>query len=52
MKDPKLILVTGATGYAGGRLAYKLLEVDYRVGDSKLCRDIPKRQMRCIPPIF
>jgi uncharacterized protein YbjT (DUF2867 family) len=31
MIDSKLILVTGATGYVGGRLAPKLLEAGYRV---------------------
>jgi len=31
MKDSKLILVTGATGYVGGRLVPKLLEAGYRV---------------------
>ena len=31
MIDTKLILVTGATGYVGGRLVPKLLEVGYRV---------------------
>ena len=31
MTDPKLILVTGATGYVGGRLVPKLLEAGYRV---------------------
>ncbi|HET7142985.1 MAG TPA: NAD(P)H-binding protein, partial [Anaerolineales bacterium] len=31
MTESKLILVTGATGYVGGRLAPKLLEAGYRV---------------------
>jgi len=31
MTEPKLILVTGATGYVGGRLVPKLLEAGYRV---------------------
>ena len=31
MTHPKLILVTGATGYIGGRLVPKLLEAGYRV---------------------
>ena len=31
MKDSKLILVTGATGYVGGRIVPKLLEAGYRV---------------------
>jgi nucleoside-diphosphate-sugar epimerase len=31
MADPKLILVTGATGYVGGRLVPRLLAVGYRV---------------------
>ncbi len=31
MTDKKLILVTGATGYVGGRLVPKLLEAGYRV---------------------
>ncbi|MCE9645458.1 MAG: SDR family oxidoreductase [Chloroflexi bacterium] len=31
MKDSKLILVTGATGYVGGRLVPKLLEAGHRV---------------------
>lgn len=31
MTDTKLILVTGATGYVGGRLVPKLLEAGYRV---------------------
>ena len=31
MPDSKLILVTGATGYVGGRLVPRLLEVGYRV---------------------
>lgn len=31
MSDSKLILVTGATGYVGGRLVPKLLEAGYRV---------------------
>jgi hypothetical protein len=31
MTNPKLILVTGATGYVGGRLVPKLLEAGYRV---------------------
>lgn len=31
MAESKLILVTGATGYVGGRLAPKLLEAGYRV---------------------
>ena len=40
MADPKLILVTGATGYVGGRLVPRLLEAGYRV--RCLVRD-PKR---------
>ena len=31
MTNPKLILVTGATGYVGGRLVPRLLEAGYRV---------------------
>ena len=31
MHQPKLILVTGATGYVGGRLVPRLLEAGYRV---------------------
>jgi uncharacterized protein YbjT (DUF2867 family) len=31
MPSPKLILVTGATGYVGGRLVPRLLEAGYRV---------------------
>ena len=31
MPNKKLILVTGATGYVGGRLVPKLLEAGYRV---------------------
>lgn len=31
MADPKLILVTGSTGYVGGRLVPRLLEAGYRV---------------------
>ncbi len=31
MADSKLILVTGATGYVGGRLVPRLLEAGYRV---------------------
>jgi uncharacterized protein YbjT (DUF2867 family) len=31
MTEPKLILVTGTTGYVGGRLVPKLLEAGYRV---------------------
>jgi len=31
MTDPKLILVTGATGYVGGRLVPRLLDAGYRV---------------------
>jgi len=31
MTGPKLILVTGSTGYVGGRLVPRLLEVGYRV---------------------
>src|SRR4030095_15990246 len=31
MPNSKLILVTGATGYVGGRLASRLLEAGYRV---------------------
>jgi uncharacterized protein YbjT (DUF2867 family) len=31
MNENKLVLVTGATGYVGGRLAPKLLEASYRV---------------------
>src|SRR5512135_1730042 len=31
MPDSKLILVTGATGYVGGRLVPRLVEAGYRV---------------------
>jgi len=31
MTDPKQILVTGATGYVGGRLVPRLLEAGYKV---------------------
>ncbi|HSL46134.1 MAG TPA: NAD(P)H-binding protein, partial [Anaerolineales bacterium] len=31
MPDSKFILVTGATGYVGGRLVPRLLEAGYRV---------------------
>jgi uncharacterized protein YbjT (DUF2867 family) len=31
MQDSKLVLVTGATGYIGGRLVPHLLEAGYRV---------------------
>ena len=31
MTDPKLILVTGATGYVGGRLVPRLIDAGYRV---------------------
>jgi uncharacterized protein YbjT (DUF2867 family) len=44
MKQPKLILVTGATGYIGGRLVPKLLEAGYRV--RCLVRDSSRLQGR------
>lgn len=44
MKDSKLILVTGATGYVGGRLVPKLLEAGYRV--RCLVRDAARLQGR------
>ncbi len=40
MSDPKLILVTGATGYVGGRLVPRLLEAGYRV--RCLARDVQR----------
>ena len=44
MVDSKLILVTGATGYVGGRLAPRLLEAGYRV--RVLARDPSRLQGR------
>jgi uncharacterized protein YbjT (DUF2867 family) len=44
MTDSKLILVTGATGYVGGRLVPRLLEAGYRV--RCLVRDISRLQGR------
>lgn len=44
MTETKLILVTGATGYVGGRLAPKLLEAGYRV--RCLARDPSRLQGR------
>ena len=44
MTDPKLILVTGATGYVGGRLVPKLLEAGYRA--RCLARDPARLQGR------
>ncbi len=44
MTDSKLILVTGATGYVGGRLVPKLLEKGYRV--RCLVRDVSRLQGR------
>jgi uncharacterized protein YbjT (DUF2867 family) len=44
MTDSKLILVTGATGYVGGRLVPKLLEAGYRV--RCLVRDASRLQGR------
>ena len=44
MTDKKLILVTGATGYVGGRLVPKLREAGYRV--RCLVRD-PSRLQGC-----
>lgn len=44
MTDSKLILVTGATGYVGGRLVPKLLEKGYRV--RCLVRDVARLQGR------
>lgn len=44
MTDSKLILVTGATGYVGGRLAPRLLEAGYRV--RVLARDPGRLQGR------
>ena len=45
MSNSKLILVTGATGYVGGRLVPRLLEAGYRVRclvrDPAACRDAP-----------
>src|SRR5512146_2689714 len=44
MSNSKLILVTGATGYVGGRLVPRLLEAGYRV--RCLVRDPNRRQGR------
>ena len=44
MSSPKLILVTGATGYVGGRLVPRLLEAGYRV--RVLVRDPARLQGR------
>ena len=44
MTTPKLILVTGATGYVGGRLVPRLLEAGYRV--RVLVRDPARLQGR------
>jgi len=44
MPTPKLILVTGATGYVGGRLVPRLLEAGYRV--RVLVRDRARLQGR------
>ncbi len=44
MNQPKLILVTGATGYVGGRLIPRLLEAGYRV--RLLVRDARRLQGR------
>ena len=44
MTNDKLILVTGATGYVGGRLVPRLLEAGYRV--RLLVRDSTRLQGR------
>ena len=44
MNEPKLVLVTGATGYIGGRLVPALLEAGYRV--RCLVRDARRLQGR------
>ena len=44
MKDEDLILVTGVTGYIGGRLVPRLLEAGYRV--RVLARDARRLQDR------
>src|SRR4029450_1679184 len=44
MTEEKLILVTGATGYVGGRLVPRLLEAGYRV--RCLIRDPSRTQGR------
>ena len=48
MADSKLILVTGATGYVGGRLVPRLLEAGYRV--RCLVRDPARLQGRAWLP--
>ena len=44
IKDKDLILVTGATGYIGGRLVPRLLEAGYRL--RVLARDAGRLQDR------
>src|SRR5512138_3273195 len=48
MADPKLVLVTGATGYVGGRLVPRLLAAGYRV--RCLVRDAARLQGRAWLP--